>query len=444
MRNGIARVKKHSPAAACILDAVLRAADPAFAVRNGLHSLQADGVFTKGQTIGLVAMGKASVAMARAACEELGAQIQGGIVIGKMMPEDVNRQLPELTVLSGAHPTPDESSLAAGKAVMEFLESNKNLDYFLFLISGGASSLVTNPSAGISLEDLKRATSMLLGCGASIDEINTVRKHIDSIKGGGLARMAAPVPCISLVLSDVPGDRLDMIASGPTVPDLTTFRESVDVLKKYALIDAMPVSVREHLMDGIMGWIPETPKPGDDIFKNNRVMIVGSLEKSILAAVQEAEHLGYQCERIQPLLQGEAADQGKRLGRFLAEQAASVMPGERRCWVGGGETTVTLGDAPTGKGGRNQELALAAVEVLDGARNAVLIAFATDGDDGLSPAAGAIVTGNTMYAAGKLGLNAAEYLTRHDSYSYFAALDAAIVSGPTGTNVNDLVILLVN
>ncbi len=444
MNHGLNGVKKRYPAAAFILEAALHAADPAVAVANGLRSLQSDGTLTAGQTLGLVAMGKASVSMARAACDVLGEQIKGGIVIGKNLAEGVEKLPPGLTILSGAHPVPDERSLAAGDAVIGFLDDNKNFGTLLFLISGGASALVTSPAVGISLEDMKRVTALLLGCGASINEINTVRKHLDRIKGGGLARLAAPLPCVTLVLSDVPGDRLDMIASGPTVPDLTTFIDAAAVLRKYALFDALPDSVREHINNGCKGSIPETPKPRDEIFQNNRVMIVGSLERSIEAAIQEAERLGYRCERIQPLLQGEAVDEGRRLGRLLAEQAVLAMPGERRCWVGGGETTVTLGDGPLGKGGRNQELALAAVEALDGARNAALVAFATDGDDGLSPAAGAILTGNTKSAASQLGLNPSVYLARHDSYSFFTALDAAIVTGPTGTNVNDLVILLVN
>lgn len=444
MRNGLNEVKMRFPEVGRILEAALIAADPAFAVKNGLHSLQVDGVLPGGQTIGLVAMGKASIPMARAACDILGEQIKGGIVIGKILPEGIDSLLPGLTVLSGSHPIPDERSLTAGHSVTGFLQNNNGLDLILFLISGGASALVTRPADGISLDDMKSVTSLLLGCGASIDEINTVRKHLDQVKGGGLARFAAPVPCVTLVLSDVPGDRLDMIASGPTVPDLTTFRDAASVLSKYALIDTVPGSVREHLNLGSMGIIPETPKPGDEIFRRNRVMIVGSLERSIEAAIHEAENAGYSCERIQPLLQGEAAGQGNRLGRFLADQAALTQSGARRCWIAGGETTVTLGDGPAGKGGRNQELALAAVDELDGARNATLVAFATDGDDGLSPAAGAIVTGNTKATASQHGLDPSAYLARHDSYTFFSALDLVIVTGPTGTNVNDLVLLLIN
>ena len=444
MSNGLNGVKKQFPAAARILEAALSAADPAIAVKNGLRSLQGDGVLKGDQTIGLVAMGKASVPMARAAGDVLGEQIKGGIVIGKILPEATESQLPGLTVLSGSHPVPDEGSLAAGKSVTGFLQNNRDLDLILFLISGGASALVTRPVDGISLEDMKSVTKLLLGCGASIDEINTVRKHLDQVKGGGLARLAAPVPCVTLVLSDVPGDRLDMIASGPTVPDLTTYVGATGVLEKYGLLDSVTDTVLLHLRNGCEGKIPETPKPGDVIFRDSRVIIVGSLERSTETAIQEAGHLGYQCERIQPILQGEAVEQGKRLGRFLADKAALAQTGARLCWIGGGETTVTLGDGPTGKGGRNQELALAAVDELDGALNATLVTFATDGDDGLSPAAGAIVTGNTKTAANLLGLDPSTYLARHDSYTFFSALDAAIVTGPTGTNVNDLVLLLIN
>lgn len=444
MNQGLKRLESRHPAAAHILDAALTAADPVGAVTNALRTLEADGVLPKGQRVGLVAMGKASVPMAGAAFSVLGEQITGGIVIGKMLPKGSIEQLPGVTVISGGHPVPDERSLAAGEETFRYLTGAKNVNTILFLISGGASALVTRPAAGISLDDMKHTTSLLLGSGASINEINTVRKHLDKIKGGGLAALAAPVPCVTLALSDVPGDRLDMIASGPTVPDLTTYGDAVNVLEKYSLLKAIPEPVRAHLFAGRRGEIHETPKPGDPIFEHNRVMIVGSLERSIEAAMQEAERSGYRVKRLQPLLAGEAAGQGRRLGRFLTEQATVSRPGEKFCWIGGGETTVTLGDGTAGKGGRNQELALAAVDELDGVKNATLVTFATDGDDGLSPAAGAVVSGETGSLARQKGLSVSDYLARHDSYTFFAALDTAIVTGPTGTNVNDLVVLLVN
>jgi len=444
MNNCLKSLELSYPAASRILQAALIAADPASAVIDELKTLLSDGTLTNCRRIGIVSMGKASFPMAHAACAALSGKISGGLVIGKNLPNDLGEQLTGLTVISGAHPIPDERSLTAGNSVIQFIDGNKDLDAFLFLISGGASALVTRPADCISLTDMKVTTSLLLGSGASIDEVNTVRKHLDQIKGGGLAALAAPVHCITLVLSDVPGDRLDMIASGPTVPDLTTFRDAVDVLEKYSLLDSVPGSVKNHLLVGIQGSIPETPKPGDAMFQNSKVMIVGSLEKSIAAALNEAEDMGYSTERLQPGLYGEASDQGRRLGRFLAEQTMAARPGEQRCWIGGGETTVTLGDGPTGNGGRNQELALAAVNALAGVKRAVLITFATDGDDGLSPAAGAVVTGETGSLAAQKGLDVTDFLSRHDSYTFFDAIESAIVTGPTGTNVNDLVLLLID
>lgn len=444
MNRGLQSLELKHSAAARILDAALNAADPAIAVTGGLQSLQLSGAIADSQRLGLIAMGKACIPMAQAACKFLDDQVKGGIVVGKMLTEDAVDRFQGLTVLSGSHPVPDENSLNAGNSIIKFLETNGDLDAFLFLISGGASALVTRPAAGINLDDVKRTTSLLLGCGASIDEVNTVRKHLDDIKGGGLAVLAAPVPCVTLVLSDVPGDRLDMIASGPTVPDPTTFSDAVTVLEKYSLMDAVPEPVKTHFLAGRKEEITETPKPGDIRFEKNHVMIVGSLDLSISAAEREAQQAGYQTIRLQPQLCGEAADQGRMLGRLLADRAKSAKPGERLCWIGGGETTVNLGKGSTGRGGRNQELAMAAVEELTGFNNAALVTFATDGDDGLSPAAGAIVTGQTALQAAQKGLDTAGYLARHDSYSYFEALNSAIITGPTGTNVNDLVLLLVN
>lgn len=444
MNLGFKRLESHHPAAARVLDAALTAADPDRAVTHALLTMEADGILQKGQHIGLIAMGKASIPMAQAAQALLGGQITGGVIIGKVLPEGSARQFTGITVIAGGHPVPDERSLSAGEETIHFLAEATHVDTFLFMISGGASALVTSPAGGITLDEMKRTTTLLLGCGASIDEINTVRKHLDKVKGGGLAALAKPVPCVTLVLSDVPGDRLDMIASGPTVSDLTTYRDAVNVLQKYSLLEAVPKPVRAHLLAGFEGNIRETPKPGDPIFEHSRVMVVGSLEHSIEAAMREAGRSGYRVERLQPLLDGEAASQGRRLGRFLAGQAAVASPGEKICWIGGGETTVTLGDGPFGKGGRNQELALAAVDELDGIKNATLVTFATDGDDGMSPAAGAVVTGDTGTLARKKGLSVTDHLTRHDSYTFFEALESAIVTGPTGTNVNDLVMLLVN
>jgi hydroxypyruvate reductase len=444
MNQGLQILESKHPAAARILDVALAAADPGLAVTNMERTLEEEGYLENKERISLIAMGKASIPMAKSACDDLGRRVINGIVVSKTLPSNAGTIHPGLTVLKGSHPVPDESSLTAGESILSHIEKNKDVDCFLFLISGGASSLVIRPANGLGLEDLKSTTSLLLGCAASIEEINTVRKHLDDVKGGRLAALAMPVPCITLVLSDVPGNPLDMIASGPTVPDPTTYEDALNVLKKYSLMDTVPTTVRNHLIAGRKGEISDTPKPGTPEIVNSVIMVIGSLEVSIAAAKREAVQAGYKTEFLTPVLSGEAADQGHRLGRFLADQAKLAKPGERLCWIGGGETTVNLGNGPTGRGGRNQELALAAVDELVGVKNAVLVTFATDGDDGLSPAAGAIVTGDTRSLAAQRGLDTADYLERHDSFSFFDALGSAIITGPTGTNVNDLVLLLVN
>jgi glycerate 2-kinase len=431
--------------AAEIIKAALDAANPAIAVSESLQKLQGDKGFAVIPRIGLVSIGKAAIPMAMAAKEVLGERITNGIVVSKSIPEGSVDTLQGFRLMQGNHPVPGELSLRAGGEVMQFVTVSNGIDGFLFLISGGASALVTLPADGVDLSDLMKTTNLLLDCGASIDEINAVRKHLDEIKGGGLTAKAAPLPCYSLILSDVLGNRLDVIASGPTVPDPSTFADALKTLKKYELSTSVPSSVLARLTTGKKGSTPETPKPGDAIFSKNQSLIVGSLERSMLAAEKAAIRAGYGTELLSPLIIGEASQQGRRLGEFLKQKAAARKPGDQPlCWIGGGETTVTLGVQNHGSGGRNLELALAAVNSLAGLHGAALITFATDGEDGQSPAAGAVVTGATRQQATEHGMDPDEYLINHDSYSFFHALDAAIITGSTGTNVNDLVILLLD
>jgi len=431
--------------AADIIQAALDAADPAIAVTEGLRILQEDDGFDVYQCIGLVSIGKAAIPMAMAAKEALGERITSGIVVSKAIPEGSGEDLRGIILIQGNHPVPGDQSLQAGREVMQYVTGSSGIDGFLFLISGGASALVTQPADGVDLSDLMETTSLLLRCGASIDEINIVRKHLDDVKGGGLAVKVAPTPCFTLILSDVLGNKMDVIASGPTVPDPSTFADAAAILEKYGLTSFVPSSVLARLMAGMNGSIPETPKPGNVFFSKNQALIVGSLERSMLAAEKAGNRAGYGTELLSPLLTGEASQQGRRLGEFLKQKAIDRKPGDQPlCWIGGGETTVTLGSQNHGSGGRNQELALAAVNSLAGLEGAALITFATDGEDGQSPAAGAVITGDTQQQAVKLGMEPETYLKNHDSYSFFNALDAAIITGSTGTNVNDLVILFLD
>ncbi len=441
--NLFPNLKNRAPSMAAILEAALVSADPQSVVIKALRTLQNEIDFSSYKRVGLVAMGKAAVPMAQAALKSLGRFVQSGIVVSKVMPEDGHALLPGLKLIKGNHPVPGDDSVIAGEDIIQYVEGFDDRDIVLFLISGGASALVTHPVYAIELNELMTVTSLLLGCGASIDEINAVRKHLDDIKGGGLAVYTAPAACVSLVLSDVPGDRLDVIASGPTVPDSTTFSDALAVLEKYQLSEKVPEAVLSFLVDGARGIVLENPKPGTPIFSGNRAIIIGSIGMAMQAAKAAAEQSGYVTEIMTPLVTGEASTQGARLAGFLRQQALLRKPGDLpRCWIAGGETTVTL--TGNGSGGRNQELALAAVNELDGIDGAMLVTFATDGEDGQSPAAGAIVTGTTRKMAREKGLDPSIYLANHNSFPFFKAMDTALITGSTGTNVNDLVVMLLD
>jgi hydroxypyruvate reductase len=361
-------------------------------------------------------------------------------VVTKAIPQDGHEFPVRIKLFQGNHPVPGDDSLTAGRELIQYLAEFNEQDAVLFLISGGTSALVTYPVYAVNLFDMVETTQLLLECGASIDEINTVRKHLDVCKGGQLASSASPAACISLILSDVIGNRLDMIASGPTVPDPTTFADAMDVLKKYKLLGKIPEGVLSFITDGMNGTVMETPKPGNVVFAKNRASIIACLEQAMSAAKSRATELGYATEFYGPLLTGEARERGVQLAEFLREQTVDRQPGGiPHCWIGGGETTVTKNGS--GYGGRNQELALAAIEGLSGVSGAILVTFATDGEDGRSPAAGAIVTSTTLQDARDKGIDPAEYLARNDSYSFFSSLNTSIITGSTGTNVNDLVLL---
>ncbi len=429
--------------AAVILSAALRAVDPEEAVRSALVRLDLNRFAGFGRQTGLISLGKAAIPMARGFLDVYDGMVRSGLLVTKVLPDGKETLLEEMNILQGNHPVPGPDSIHAGNEVLQYATRFGTGDVLFCLISGGASSLVCYPYSPVTLDDMQLITKQLLDCGANIDEMNAVRKHIDGIKGGKLAASCGAATCISLVLSDVLGDRLDVIASGPTVPDESTYQDAWDVLGKYRLLKSTPPAILKHLQKGIAGEIMETPKPGDAIFTNNHTVIVGSLEIAITAARNMAELKGYSTEFLPPLLTGEARKEGERLAGFLRSKANDRREGVRkRCWIAGGETTVTI--TGNGMGGRNQELALAAVKGLDGVKGAVLITFATDGEDGRSPAAGAVVTGDLMRKASALGLDPDSYLRENDSHTFFNALNAAIMTGSTGTNVNDLVIMLLD
>jgi glycerate 2-kinase len=298
------------------------------------------------------------------------------------------------------------------------------------LISGGGSALMTAPHEGISLEDMQTLTSLLLACGARIDEINILRRQLDRVKGGGLAR-ATKAQIISLILSDVIGNPLEAIASGPTVPDPTTKEDAIAVLKKYDIEKQVPGSIRKFLESG-------SSPPSFQKHVSGFHMIVGDNKLAAGTALEQAKREGFSTEILTNELQGEAREVGVRLARQLLDD--TVKRKRPFCLIAGGETTVTI--QGNGKGGRNQELALAAVNELAGLDNVMLISLATDGEDGPTDAAGAVVTGESAQRAELLGLRVADHLSRNDAYPFFDALDDLIRTSPTGTNVNDLVFLI--
>jgi glycerate 2-kinase len=396
----------------------------------------------------VVGGGKAGAPMAAAVAEILGRRLTGGVVVvkHKHVLDDPALTGP-IKIVEAGHPVPDEAGLNGAASIADILSNTTSRDLVLCLMSGGGSALMTSPAPGITLADLQALTQVLLGCGATINEINTIRKHISQLKGGQLARLASPSPVISLILSDVVGDPLEVIASGPTVPDPTTFDDAWSILERYEVLDDVPASVVKHLSTGMKANIPDTPKPGDPIFQRVQNVIVGSNRLAAQAAAQEAQRLGFDTILLTTFLEGEA----REVARAMAGLAKGLVRGETMhptgralsqpaCLVLGGETTVTV--RGNGSGGRNQEMALAAALSLADWDGVLITFLATDGTDGPTDAAGAFADGGTIARATQLGLDAEAYLARNDAYHFFQELGDLILTGPTNTNVNDLVIIV--
>ncbi len=430
-----------------VMAAALKAVDPYAALVRSLQ-LSGDRLSLAGQDYDLssvrhvwvVGAGKAAYPMARAAADLLGPRLAGGLVIVKDGYAPPEAALDPIELCPAAHPLPDERGVQATRRMAALLERASADDLVLCLISGGGSALLTAPAEGISLADVQAVTAALLACGASINEINTVRKHIDLVKGGGLARWAAPARVAALILSDVIGDPLDVIASGPCVPDTSIFASAWAILDHYSLLDRIPASVHAHLQAGLRGEAPETPKPGDPLFERVQNTVIAGNYIAAQAAMAQARRDGWQTLLLTTFLQGEARQAGRMLAAIARQAAQTAEPLSRPgCLVLGGETTVTLrGD---GLGGRNQELALAAVDELAGLADVFLVALATDGGDGPTDAAGAVVSGETLARARAAGMAPQDFLARNDAYHFFQPLGDLLLPGPTQTNVNDLAFL---
>ncbi len=415
--NNTLRTHPNGQDVAQILAHVFNAVEPGAAVKKFLH----ENPLPHGKRIFAFGLGKASCAMMNALADQT--PLTDTLVITKHASPLI---VEPVTVIEGDHPIPGIGSLHAGTAAIKFLSQLTQHDLLLCLISGGGSALMTSPR--VPLGDLQVLTSALLACGARVDEINTLRRHLDRLKGGGMAGLANGAKVISLLLSDVVGDSLEAIASGPTVPDPTTLIDSISIIEKYDLRDDIPAT--------IIPALTETLKPNDPIFGKVQNKIIASNSIALQAAKTQAELLGFQARIINSNLQGEA----NIVGRELALQLMEVLQTTQRpfCLLAGGEVTVTING--NGKGGRNQQLALASVDILAGSQNVLLLSIATDGEDGPTDAAGAFVTGETAQRAESLGMFAAGYLLNNDAYSYFEKIDHLLKVGPSGTNVNDLVI----
>lgn len=390
----------------------------------------------------VVGAGKASMAMAGQLEKMLGERLSAGLVVvphGYVATFPGHLQPPErIRVSEAGHPVPDAAGARATREALDLVATAGPNDLVIALISGGGSALWPAPAKGLTLAHMQAVGQALLRCGATIQQVNTVRKHLSRIKGGHLARMAAPATLLALVISDVVGDDLSVIASGPTVPDPTTFAEATQIVQDYEIWKQIPQAVRQHLEDGHAGRIAETPKPGDPIFERVTTHLVGTNRSALQAAAAEAVRRGYAPTIITDSQIGEA----RRVGAMQALHLLRHGSAKGTCLLWGGETTVTV--KGSGRGGRNQELALSAAHTLDGAADAVvLLSGGTDGIDGPTDAAGAWATPATLETARRLGLDAAVHLNNNDAYPFFSALDMLLKPGPTHTNVMDIQIGLV-
>jgi glycerate 2-kinase len=426
-----------------IFSAGLRAADPYSAVLRHINAVRRAYDVGEYSEMYIVSVGKASVGMARGALESLGGRVRAGVVITKRNGSSSHLDDGRIVTYEAGHPVPDSTGVRATEHVIRLVRPLDRHSFVLVLISGGASALLVAPHPSVTLDDVMITTRLLLDAGADIGQLNTVRKHISSVKGGRLASAIFPATTYSLILSDVIGDRLDVIGSGPTSPDETTYEEALEVLDVFRIVDKVPLVVRDLLLAGKEGGIPETPKPDDPLFGLVTNTIIGSNIQAVDACRSRAAQLGYQSRALSTTVQGEARDAGRWLAREVKE-ARSRGIGKQRglCLVSGGETTVTV--AGNGIGGRNMELALAFALEIEGEEGITLLSAGTDGGDGPTDAAGAIVDGRTIVEARRAGIDPETALRKNDSYVVFDKTGGLVRTGPTGTNVMDLQIVLID
>jgi len=428
------------------LNKALEASDPKAIIKSRVkvkgNTLKVDNLslnLDEFQHIFVVGGGKACGCMAEALEEVLGDRIEEGAVnVPYACPPYQTRRV---KLQRASHPIPDISGVKGVSRMLDLVSHAKENDLVICLLSGGGSSLMPQPLNGVSLQDKRKVTDALLKSGATINEINTVRKHISGFKGGWLAKKAYPATVVNLILSDVVGDPLDSIASGPTVPDPTTFQDAIEILKHHGLWDTVPASVRRVLLAGKKGAISETPKPADKAFEKVHNIVIGNTMTASLAAYRSVQKAGLHALLLSSRLEGQARDVGTMFASIAKEIVASGNPIPKPAGiVAGGETTVTV--AGKGKGGRNQEIALGAALKIGNMNGVVIASISTDGVDGPTDAAGAIADGKTLFRAHELGLNPRKSLAANDSYTFFSKLRDLIFTGPTGTNVCDVSVIV--
>ncbi len=391
------------------------------------------------QRLLVLGAGKASGAMAQALEELLSDRITDGLVVvkdGHKVPTS------RIRLVEAGHPIPDDRGEQAARELLALAESAGEADLVVVLISGGGSALTPAPVPPISLAEKQALTRDLLAAGTTINELNTIRKHCSQLKGGQLAKAATPAPVLSLILSDVIGDPLDVIASGPTAPDETTYAEALAILDRFRLRDRVPDSVRRHLEQGARGGVPETPKARDLIFRRVTNHVVGNNSLVVEAAQAKARELGFNTHLLTRSLQGEAREAAQKFAGLARGIRSSSRPvPSPACVIAGGETTVTV--RGKGKGGRCQEFCLASAMAIQGLEDVLVLAAGTDGSDGPTEATGAIADGQTVNRAARKGLGALASLQDNDSFVVFSALGDLVTTGPTNTNLLDLHLLLV-
>jgi glycerate 2-kinase len=447
MSEAIEKLKRMRQHAVAIFQSGLQAVAPGDAIRA--HCRRKDDRLVVNnrcydldqfETILVLGVGKAGASMAKAVEQLLGDRISSGIVIIKYGHLE---KLQRMSLREAGHPVPDENGMNAAREILEAARGADEKTLVIFLVSGGGSALMPLPVDGVSLVDKQNTTRALLASGATIHEINTIRKHLSGIKGGQLAQAIFPATLISLVLSDVIGDDLDTIASGPCVPDSGTFKDCIEIIDRYGIDLKLPASVKNYLHAGVRGEVPETPKQGDNVFEKTFNMIIGNNFNALFQANNMAESLGYNTLILSSAIEGETIDVAGVHMALVREILKSGHPlPTPACLLSGGETTVTI--KGPGLGGRNQEFALAAARHMGNSGQIMLLSAGTDGTDGPTDAAGAFADSSTSQRAEFSGLSLQAFLDANDSYHFFEQLGDLYKTGPTNTNVMDLRVILVN